>query len=93
MSAQILVLSRRILLAPLATLAILSAPLIPLPALAEMPSATEVLPSWNDGPAKQAIVDFVKATTDPTSPKFVQPEDRVATRTARCGSSIPSTHS
>jgi phosphoserine phosphatase len=37
------------------------------------------LPSWNDGAAKQAIVDFVRATTDQGSPKFVPPEDRVAT--------------
>src|SRR5215469_18744019 len=37
------------------------------------------LPSWNDGPAKQAIFDFVRATTDQASPKFVQAEDRVAT--------------
>jgi hypothetical protein len=71
--------NRRALLAALATLAILSAPLVPLPALAEAPSATEVLPSWNEGAAKQAIVDFVKATTDPSSPKFVPPEERIAT--------------
>ena len=37
------------------------------------------LASWNDGPAKQAIIDFVRATTDQGSPKFVPPEDRVAT--------------
>jgi phosphoglycolate phosphatase-like HAD superfamily hydrolase len=37
------------------------------------------LPSWNDGAAKQAIVDFVKTTTDKGNPKFVQPEDRIAT--------------
>ena len=37
------------------------------------------LPSWNDGPAKQAILDFVRATTDRASPKFVPPEDRIAT--------------
>ena len=42
-------------------------------------SATETLPSWNDGPAKQAIVDFVKATTDQSSPNFVPPEERIAT--------------
>ena len=36
------------------------------------------LPSWNDGPAKQAIVDFVQATTDQASPKFAPPEARVA---------------
>jgi hypothetical protein len=29
------------------------------------------LASWNDGPAKQAIVDFVRATTDQGSAKFV----------------------
>jgi phosphoglycolate phosphatase-like HAD superfamily hydrolase len=37
------------------------------------------LGSWNDGPTKQAIIDFVRATTDQASPKFVQPEDRIAT--------------
>ena len=37
------------------------------------------LPSWNDGPAKKAIVDFVRATTDKGNPKFVPPEERIAT--------------
>lgn len=37
------------------------------------------LPSWNDGPAKQAIVDFVRATTDKASLKFVPLEERIAT--------------
>ena len=46
------------------------------PALA----ASEVLlASWNDGPAKQAIVEFVRTTTDPSSKNFVPPEARVAT--------------
>ena len=67
------------LLTTLTTLAILIATLFPGSALAEAPSATEALPSWNDGPAKQAIVDFVKATTDPSSPNFVPPEARIAT--------------
>ena len=40
---------------------------------------TEPLPSWNDGPAKTAIIDFVRATTDTASPKFVPPEMRIAT--------------
>ncbi len=39
---------------------------------------TDPLPSWNDGPAKQAIVDFVQATTDQANPKFVPPEARIA---------------
>jgi hypothetical protein len=42
-------------------------------------AADDPLPSWNDGPAKQAIVDFVKATTDSSSPNFVSPEARIAT--------------
>jgi len=37
------------------------------------------LPSWSDGPAKLAIVEFVRATTDKASPKFVPPEQRIAT--------------
>jgi phosphoglycolate phosphatase-like HAD superfamily hydrolase len=37
------------------------------------------LPSWNDGPAKQAILDFVQATTAAASPRFVPPEERIAT--------------
>src|SRR6266850_1120876 len=41
--------------------------------------AQDPLPSWNDGPAKQAIVDFVRATTEQGSPKFVPPEERIAT--------------
>ena len=41
--------------------------------------AADPLASWNDGPAKQAIVEFVKVTTTQGSPQFVQPEERVAT--------------
>ena len=37
------------------------------------------LPSWNDGAAKKAILEFVRATTDKASPKFVPPEQRIAT--------------
>lgn len=37
------------------------------------------LPSWTDGPTKQAIISFVKETTDRTGPKFVPPENRIAT--------------
>jgi phosphoglycolate phosphatase-like HAD superfamily hydrolase len=51
-----------------------------LPALAlALAQADDPLPSWNDGPAKQAIVAFVKDTTTQGSPKFVPPEARVAT--------------
>ncbi len=41
--------------------------------------AQDPLPSWNDGPAKQAIVDFVKATTETGGANFVAPEERIAT--------------
>lgn len=39
---------------------------------------TDPLPSWNDGPAKNAIIQFVQDTTDQASPKFVPPEARIA---------------
>jgi phosphoserine phosphatase len=37
------------------------------------------LPSWNDGPAKTAVLAFVRDTTDKSSPKYVEPADRIAT--------------
>ena len=37
------------------------------------------LPSWNEGSVKQAIVEFVRASTDESSPKFVPPQARIAT--------------
>jgi phosphoglycolate phosphatase-like HAD superfamily hydrolase len=53
-----------------------------LPALLDATAAKaqsgEPLTSWNDGPAKQAILDFVRATTDPSSKDFVRPEERIA---------------
>ena len=36
------------------------------------------LPSWNEGAAKQSIVDFVVRVTDPASPAFVPEAERVA---------------
>ena len=40
---------------------------------------SDPLPSWNAGPAKDAIVKFVHATTDAASPDFVPLADRIAT--------------
>lgn len=37
------------------------------------------LPSWNEGDSKQAILAFVKTTTDSASASYVKPEARVAT--------------
>ena len=47
---------------------------IAVPALAADP-----LPSWREGPNKQLIIAFVEKVTTPDSPRFVDPEDRVAT--------------
>jgi phosphoglycolate phosphatase-like HAD superfamily hydrolase len=55
-------------------LAVLSSAALVAPAAAQ----TDPLPSWNDGAAKKAIVEFVKATTTQGDPKFVPPEARVA---------------
>jgi phosphoglycolate phosphatase-like HAD superfamily hydrolase len=40
---------------------------------------TDPLPSWNDGPAKQGIVEFVQATTTEGTPTFVRLAERIAT--------------
>ena len=77
-------LSRRAFLALAALLTGLSG----VPALTSLPFAgparaqtatADPLSSWNNGPTKQAIVDFVRVTTDPANPNFVAPEDRIAT--------------
>ena len=43
-----------------------------------MTVSTDQLPSWREVPAKQAIVEFVAAVTDPDAPDFVPERDRVA---------------
>jgi hypothetical protein len=40
---------------------------------------TDPLPSWNDGAAKQAVIQFVQTTTDKSGPNYVAPDDRIAT--------------
>jgi len=69
-------LTRRVVLGALAAL----------PALPGLLNASVVqaqtetpLASWNDGPAKQAILEFIRATTDASSKEFVPPDDRIAT--------------
>jgi phosphoserine phosphatase len=47
--------------------------------IATKAQGTEPFPSWNDGAAKQAIVEFVKTTTSQGSPQFVPLEERIAT--------------
>ncbi len=41
--------------------------------------AADPLPSWNDGPAKQAILGFVAEVTKQGGPNFVAPDERIAT--------------
>jgi phosphoglycolate phosphatase-like HAD superfamily hydrolase len=42
-------------------------------------AADDPLPSWNDGPTKQSILDFVGKVTKEGGPDYVKPEERVAT--------------
>jgi len=72
--------SRRLLLGALAALPTLQGFLAATVAQAQTAQTQSApLASWNDGPAKQAIVDFVRNTTDQSSAKFVPPEARIAT--------------
>lgn len=41
-------------------------------------NAQDALPSWNDGPTKQAILNFVTTVTREGSPDFVPPAERIA---------------
>jgi hypothetical protein len=42
-------------------------------------NAADPLPSWNEGPAKKAILEFVAAVTDKSSKDYVEPVKRIAT--------------
>jgi hypothetical protein len=42
-------------------------------------AASDPLPSWNDGPTKQSILDFVARLTKEGGPDYVAPKDRLAT--------------
>jgi phosphoglycolate phosphatase-like HAD superfamily hydrolase len=70
--------NRRILLSTLALLPALSGPLLPVSAPAQTATADGLLPSWNDGSAKQAILGFVRTSVERSSPSYVSPEDRIA---------------
>jgi len=70
--------SRRVLLSAMAVLPTAYASLDATSAPAQTAASGGQLPAWNDGPAKQAIFDFVRRTTDRSSPHYVIPEERVA---------------
>jgi len=40
--------------------------------------AKDPLPSWNDGPAKTSIIDFVECAKSDGCEKYIAPEDRIA---------------
>ncbi len=46
--------------------------------LANEPQADPVLPSWNAGPTRDALVDFVTRVTNPGSDDFVPEAERIA---------------
>jgi lysophospholipase L1-like esterase len=46
--------------------------------IATASATTDPLPSWNDGPTKRAILEFVAAVTTPGSKDFVPVAERVA---------------
>ena len=72
------VINRRALVSAMALLPALSVPFFPVSAPAQTAASGGALPSWNEGAAKQAILDFVCATSDRSSPSYVAQEDRIA---------------
>jgi phosphoglycolate phosphatase-like HAD superfamily hydrolase len=70
--------NRRALLSTMALLPALSVPFFSASAPAQTATSGGLLPSWNDGAAKQAIFDFVRATINRSSPSYVVPDDRIA---------------
>jgi hypothetical protein len=48
-------------------------------ASAQIAPSNDALPSCNEGSAKQAMLDFMRDSTDRANPKFVPPEERIAT--------------
>ncbi|WYJ44164.1 HAD family hydrolase [Bradyrhizobium sp. 2S1] len=70
-------LDRRALLSSLAMLPFLSAALRSTSAMAQ--TQTGPLPSWNEGPTKASIVDFVERVTEDGGSYFVPRDQRIAT--------------
>jgi phosphoglycolate phosphatase-like HAD superfamily hydrolase len=72
-------LTRRLLLKALAAAPAIPALLGTTSARAETATPEVPLASWNEGPAKHAILEFMRVTTDRANPNFVPPEERIAT--------------
>lgn len=52
---------------------------IPAMLSAQQSKDKDPLPSWRDGQAKVAVLDFIRQVSDQSGSKYVKPEDRVAT--------------
>src|SRR5262249_33048169 len=76
---QNLATSRRTLLQARTLIAMLPVLIMAKATRSRAANATPALDSWNDGMAKQAVLDFVQAVTDKSKPSYVPPEDRIAT--------------
>ena len=61
------------------TRSIMLAALLALAGVASAATATDPLPSWNEGKAKQSIISFVTKATTPGTPGFIPPAERIAT--------------
>jgi haloacid dehalogenase-like hydrolase len=72
-------LSRRTILSALALVPTISVALPTVSASAQTANSSASLTSWNDGAAKQAILNFVATVTRDGSPDFVPPAERIAT--------------
>jgi hypothetical protein len=81
MNESFVTLSRRAMLSAFAALPVLPTLLASTQASAanDLPGQGDVLPSWNDTGAKQAIVAFVGRVTTPGAPEFVPEDERIAT--------------
>jgi hypothetical protein len=51
---------------------------IPASHWAQQSAGKDPLPSWRDGQAKLAVLDFVRQVNDKSGPKYVKPEERIA---------------
>jgi len=52
--------------------------LFALPLIVSLSAVADPLLSWNDGPTRQAITDFVTAVTTEAGPDYVPPAERIA---------------
>jgi phosphoglycolate phosphatase-like HAD superfamily hydrolase len=71
---MLLTLSRRAVLA-----GVLAAGLFGFASGQAQSEASDPLPSWNEGPVKKSIIDFVTRVTKEGAPDYVKPELRIAT--------------